>query len=572
MVLKIRDDPGGRRDVVILADGVRVSYAQFYAMDRWSEQPLFDEAFHGQTNGLCGAQTRRSLFLITGLHTGRVPVEVQILDAEPRLESDWEEAVEVSVQLTGSELVVVGWAGESEHTVPLPTAGTYRVRYCASGMDAGRSQDVTIDHEQPPDRYRLQCWPAPPSQDTILRHTSEIARYWHTNVRTKPPPTDRNTPGPPLPAPHTTKFVNRAAPRQQHTDTETGTATASYDAGPEPPSWVALLTLMVHGPDPEPTLRGAIRSWPGEGPRAQEFAWVSFVNQPPVLTGVGPSVDERKATVQPIRVWRDGNRLRIEKPDATVHLIVGDSTCWQFDGDHNTPLASPSGAVRNVGNGTQLLSRPSLNKLIGDDPTHPLGPVGSATFLGRPAWTVELAPRPGKPHPLQFVVDAETGIVLQQRNDVVGAVNEWVEFIVGDTLDPTLFTWDGPARSAADERAEYEAQQEAIFARRRQWFTQHVTSRPLRVELNLGVLVDEYDDATGAFQASLESSNNQIGMTGLIGLIARRPRAEGPWDLAWYDVQHRWSTPRWDWALSYIDEEPTAHSVEALKQQLVDEN
>ena len=94
--------------------------------------------------------------------------------------------------------------------------------------------------------------------------------------------------------------------------------------------------------------------------------------------------------------------------------------------------------------------------------------------------------------------------------------------------------------------------------------SQDTILRPLRVELNLGVLVHEHDDATGAFQASL--GNGQIGQ------LARRPRAEEPWDLQWNEVQHRWSTPRWDWALSFHDEEPTAHSVEALKQQLGDEN
>jgi hypothetical protein len=184
--------------VVVLTGGVEVSYWQFYVTDGWSDQPLFEEAFHGQANGLCGAQTRRGLFLSTGLHGGRVPVEVQVLHAEPLLESDWEEAVEVSVELAGPELVVLGWGGASSHTVPLPIPGTYRFRYCASGMDAGRRQDTILGDEPSPDRYRLQCWPAPMSPDAILRQTSAAARSAHAGVRDVLPPPAPSIPAEPM--------------------------------------------------------------------------------------------------------------------------------------------------------------------------------------------------------------------------------------------------------------------------------------------------------------------------------------------------------------------------------------
>jgi hypothetical protein len=330
---------------------------------------------------------------------------------------------------------------------------------------------------------------------------------------------------------------------------------------PEPPSWVALLTLMVHAPDPEPTLRGAIRSWPGEDERAQAYGWTAFAGEPlPVFTGIRPTVDEQKAAAQPIRVWRDGQRLRIEEPDGTINLIVGDTTCWQFDRDHDAPLASSGTALRYAGSGTELLTRREPDAFTGDDFTRPTGPVGATTFLGRPAWTVELAPPPHKPHPLQLVVDAETGIVLQQRNDGFGTVDEWVEFVVGDHLDPALFSWDGPARSAEDQRAEMNAELAADEAQRRRWFTDNVTELPLRVELSFAVLVHEYDDTTGAFQASLGD--------GHIGMLARRPRSDEPWDLHWAETQHRWQTTRWDWALTFYQDQPTPDGIEALKRQL----
>ncbi len=332
------------------------------------------------------------------------------------------------------------------------------------------------------------------------------------------------------------------------------------DRAPEPPSWVELLTLMVHGPDSEPTLRGAIRSWHGDQETTEQLGWVAYSGEPPpVFTGSRPSIGQQQAAA-PIRVWRDGPRLRIEESDGTLNLIVGDTTCWQFDRDHDTPVASPRTALRYAGNGTGLLARRDPAGFAGDDFTRPTGPVGGTTFLGRPAWTVELAPPAHKPHPMQLVVDAETGIVLQQRNDGFGTVDEWVEFIVGDKFDPALFVWDGRTRSPDEETAELEAEWEADLAGRRQWFSENVTAAPLRVELDLTVLVHEYNEATGAFEASL----GEPGM----GMLARRPRSDAVWELGWAQTQHRWRTTRWDWALTFYHDEPAPQSIEALKRQL----
>jgi len=342
---------------------------------------------------------------------------------------------------------------------------------------------------------------------------------------------------------------------------------------PEPPSWVGLLTLMVHGTDPEPTLRGAIRSWSREPERHVAYGWTAFAGDArPVLAGhrggrapqPDPASDEPAGgapdEVPSIRVWRDGKRLRIEEPDGSVNLIVGEDTCWQFDREHDTPLASPARAVHYAGNGTELLTRRDPEAFTGTDFTRPTGPVGATTFLGRKAWTVELAPPSHKPHPIQLVIDAQTGIVLQQRNDGFGTVDEWTDFVVGNVLDPALFTWNGPARSEADLRAEHEAEHQADMARRRDWFTRHVTDQPLRVEVDLDALVHEYDEATGAFQARL--GHHRIGM------LARRPHSTEPWELGWGEVQHQWSTRRWDWALTFHDDTPTADSVEAFKRRL----
>jgi len=47
----------------------------------------------------------------------------------------------------------------------------------------------------------------------------------------------------------------------------------------------------------------------------------------------------------------------------------------------------------------------------------------------------------------RLVVDTETGIVLQQRYDVVDAVDDWTEFAVNEPLDTALPFSSGPAPS-----------------------------------------------------------------------------------------------------------------------------
>lgn len=175
--------------MVQLPNGVRVCYSQFYVMAADSEeQPLFEESFYGQLNALCGARTGTSLFLITGLNMGRVPVEVEFSSDVPSLSAQWEEVVESSLKLPGRMLTVLGWGGESVHQVSVPNSGNYRVRYCATGMDAGRQSGALVDVEDAPDRYLLQFWPGPVADDEILRQTSEVARTAHANIgRVRPP-------------------------------------------------------------------------------------------------------------------------------------------------------------------------------------------------------------------------------------------------------------------------------------------------------------------------------------------------------------------------------------------------
>jgi hypothetical protein len=175
--------------VRVLFDGeVWVHYGQVYVeSDPDRANPLLEEAFAGQANGLCGAAAPGALFLVTGLHTGHVGLAVELHDGPPPVDDAWEEIVEASFAPVSSRIALVEWAGAASWSLELERAG-HRVRYCASGMEAGRARDTLLEGEPLLDRYLLQLWPGPPGPDRVMKQTSEIAAYWHRFVGGLPPP------------------------------------------------------------------------------------------------------------------------------------------------------------------------------------------------------------------------------------------------------------------------------------------------------------------------------------------------------------------------------------------------
>ncbi len=137
-----------------------------------------EATFYDQSNGLCGAAVSGTLFLITGLHTGRVGFRVERHDHEPPMDDTYEEIIEVSYRPKSAEVALVEWSAQVTHPLVLQ-AIDYRVRYSARGMDAGHAADTILDGEPMVDSYLLQFWPAPPAPDCIVKQTSENAAYWH---------------------------------------------------------------------------------------------------------------------------------------------------------------------------------------------------------------------------------------------------------------------------------------------------------------------------------------------------------------------------------------------------------
>ena len=88
--------------MVLLDTDVPVHYGFLYLLGADAEnQADLEDTRAGQVNGLVGAAAPGQLSLITGLHTGRVPLVIRWHDTEPAIGDDWEEVVEVSFQPRG---------------------------------------------------------------------------------------------------------------------------------------------------------------------------------------------------------------------------------------------------------------------------------------------------------------------------------------------------------------------------------------------------------------------------------------------------------------------------------------
>jgi hypothetical protein len=138
----------------------------------------------GQLNGLCGAAEPGCLSMTTGLHTGQVPLRIEAHDNEPPVGADWEEVVEVSCTFEPGGYILAAF--DFREDIQLPAPGSYRARWCASGMDEAHEADTRMDDEPALDRYLLQLWPAPHRAEVLVHQTSEIAAYWHSAAREDP--------------------------------------------------------------------------------------------------------------------------------------------------------------------------------------------------------------------------------------------------------------------------------------------------------------------------------------------------------------------------------------------------
>lgn len=336
--------------------------------------------------------------------------------------------------------------------------------------------------------------------------------------------------------------------------------------------WAELAQLMVRPRDPEPTVHGVIRSYGSVDEPGNAMGWVAGLREPqPTFTGVAPErpqvVGVQSEGEQLVTVWRDGKRIRVETHDGQPHLITNGELVWIFPAPGQPALVSPARPLVFRGSGTHLLQRRTAADLapLGE----PTTPVLVALFLGRDAWQVSLRPAGDGAVERTIVVDAETGLVLSQRSTATGAVDEWTELTVAQPpLGASTFVYSGPSRNAEQVHEAESTDHEQDRDRRLDWFRARVTSVPLRAEVTLDLTVDwvhTYDEHSGAFEAALDGGRGNRG-----GALARRPRSTEPWPLGWSRVDHRWSTSRWDWALTLDGTTLTEDGRAAMQRQLGD--
>ncbi|GAB2636212.1 hypothetical protein ABI214_17500 [Prescottella soli] len=170
------DPTGGRGALVVFSDRINVAYGQFYIAEPGAFGEDMGNGFAGQRNGLCGTAEPGVAWFVTGLHTGTVALTVQVMSGAPDEVGDWEEAVEAPLTVRRSDgLELQEWGGDIVGDALPLSPGTYRVRYCATGMDTGHDMDTG----EGPDRYLVTIWPATPEPDAVVRQTSQNAAYWH---------------------------------------------------------------------------------------------------------------------------------------------------------------------------------------------------------------------------------------------------------------------------------------------------------------------------------------------------------------------------------------------------------
>ena len=114
---------------IVFDQEIHVYYGQFYVVGQTAPfETEMNDSFSGQANGLCGGAVPGFLFLITGLHTGRTSVTIEVLDAPAPIGDEWEDVVEASFRPETANVELNEWGGGARW--PLAQID-YRVRYSA---------------------------------------------------------------------------------------------------------------------------------------------------------------------------------------------------------------------------------------------------------------------------------------------------------------------------------------------------------------------------------------------------------------------------------------------------------
>lgn len=167
---------------VVFSGLVRLHYGQLYAVSSGCADVTIEEAFKGQSNGLCGAAVQGALLLMCGSHSATVDLAVTVHDAEPALEAGWEEVVEAPFRFLSDPPELQDWEGSRICQLPITGPG-FMVRWAARNFGEADDRDPA-SQEDVAEAYSLSSWPSAEARERVLLVTSEKAEYWHQHART----------------------------------------------------------------------------------------------------------------------------------------------------------------------------------------------------------------------------------------------------------------------------------------------------------------------------------------------------------------------------------------------------
>lgn len=316
-------------------------------------------------------------------------------------------------------------------------------------------------------------------------------------------------------------------------------------------AWIQVLVTMVDGPTIP--VDGIVRTDRNSDEPITVFT--ASYGEKPVIISLGPDG---------ARVIRDGRKTRVEKLTGELVLLSDGETAWHFHDDPSRPRQTSLERVYVASPGKQLLITPPTGHWVREDYARPTGPVEDIEFLGRPCWSVELAPRrPDKPS-MRLIVDADSGAVLAAHSGdgIDGAAFDEATF--GAPVDPAIFTWVGPIETDDDSQRKMRAAAETRRRRTYDWFRENVSAADLHVPV-LHDLTPQWirieDEATGAFSAGFGGGEGD-------GILARRPRSSEPWELRYGESAAAWSTADFDWACWVFRGTFDADGLALLQQRL----
>ncbi|MEV0432505.1 hypothetical protein [Nocardia sp. NPDC050413] len=308
-------------------------------------------------------------------------------------------------------------------------------------------------------------------------------------------------------------------------------------------AWIEVLTALTSGPDVP--LRGTVREI-GAAARADGFV---AIGSSPMLVVADDGC----------RVWRHGDRLRVEHEDGRPIFVTDGIHAWDFTADLQRPRVGPPDRVHYLGP-TQFLLRRKAAEWAGDDFARPAGPVEEVEFVGRACWTVELAPPPRKPEPLRIWVDKESGQMLGYRSEAAGFGAQFVDLVVGEPIADARFVWGGPVVTPEQHQQILQDRFAAVKRVQTDWFAETVTAAPILARVPIDFTPDAVpfrDPDSGAFDAMNEHT-----------MLSRRPRSQEGWTPRWGVAHFIWSTPRWDWAAAALDADLDDEAIRQLQHVL----